>query len=57
MTETTANTSTESPEGASSEISPPPGDVAPLPSGKADRVTAVSNLALGSLPARHVKST
>jgi uncharacterized RDD family membrane protein YckC len=49
MTETTASTPTESPPGAGSEISPPPGDAAPPHSGKPDRVTAVSNLALGSL--------
>jgi uncharacterized RDD family membrane protein YckC len=49
MTETTANTATESPAAAGSKISPPPGDAAPPPAGKPDRVTAVSNLALGSL--------
>ena len=49
MTETTANTSTNSPAAAGSEISPPPGAAAPPPSGKPDRVTAVGNLALGSL--------
>src|SRR5512136_372220 len=49
MTETTSSTPTKSPAGASSEISQPPGDAAPPPSGKPDRVTAVSNLALGSL--------
>ena len=49
MTETTASTPTKSSAGASSEISQPSGDAAPLPSGKPDRVTAVSNLALGSL--------
>jgi uncharacterized RDD family membrane protein YckC len=49
MTETTSSTPTKSPAGAGSEISPPPGDAAPPPSGKPDRLTAVSNLALGSL--------
>ncbi len=49
MTETIANTPTDSPAGADYEISPPPGDVVSPPSGKPDRVTAVSNLALGSL--------
>ena len=49
MTETTANTPPKSPAGAGSEILPPAGDAAPPPSGKPDRVTAVSNLALGSL--------
>ena len=49
MTETTINTPSKSPAGAGSEISPPAGDAAPPPSGKPDRVTAVGNLALGSL--------
>ena len=49
MTETTTNTPPKSPAGAGSEISPPAGDAAPPPSGKPDRVTAVGNLALGSL--------
>ena len=49
MTETTASTPNRSQTGAGSEISSPPGDAAPSPSGKPDRVTAVSNLALGSL--------
>jgi uncharacterized RDD family membrane protein YckC len=49
MAETTSNTPTKSPAGAGSEISPPPGDAVPPLSGKPDRVTAVSNLALGSL--------
>ena len=49
MTETTSSTPPKSPAGAGSEISPPAGDAAPPPSGKPDRVTAVSNLALGSL--------
>ena len=49
MTETTINTPPKSPPGAGSEISPPAGGAAPLPSGKPDRVTAVGNLALGSL--------
>ena len=49
MTETTASTPPKSPAGAGSEISPPAGDAAPPPSGKPDRVTAVGNLALGSL--------
>ena len=45
MTEATINT----PPGAGSEISLPAGDAAPPPAAKPDRVTAVSNLALGSL--------
>ena len=49
MTETTASTPTKSPAGAGSEIPPPAGDAAPPPAEKPDRVTAVSNLALGSL--------
>jgi uncharacterized RDD family membrane protein YckC len=49
MTETTASTSTNSPAAVGSEISPPPGAATPPPSGKPDRVTAVGNLALGSL--------
>ena len=49
MTKTTSSTPTKSPAGAGSEISPPPGDAAPPPSEKPDRVTAVSNLTLGSL--------
>jgi len=49
MTEITSSTPTKSPAGAGSEISPPAGAAAPPPSGKPDRVTAVSNLALGSL--------
>jgi uncharacterized RDD family membrane protein YckC len=49
MTEITPSTPTKSLAGASSEILPPAGDAAPPPSGKPDRVTAVSNLALGSL--------
>jgi uncharacterized RDD family membrane protein YckC len=49
MTETTSSIPTKSPAGASSEIVPPPGDAAPSPSEKPDRVTAVGNLALGSL--------
>ena len=49
MTETTASTPIKIPTDAGSEIAPPVGDAAPPPSGKPDRVTAVSNLALGSL--------
>ena len=49
MTETTSSTPPKSPAGAGSEIAPPAGDAAPPPSGKPDRVTAVGNLALGSL--------
>ena len=49
MTETTTNTPPKSSAGADPEIMPPAGDAAPPPSGKPDRVTAVSNLALGSL--------
>ncbi len=49
MTETISSTPTKSLAGAGSEILPPSGDAAPPPSGKPDRVTAVSNLALGSL--------
>ena len=49
MTETTTNTPSKSPAGADPEIMPPAGDAAPPLSGKPDRVTAVSNLALGSL--------
>jgi uncharacterized RDD family membrane protein YckC len=49
MTETTSSTPTNKPAGTGSEISQSPGDAAPPPSGKPDRVTAVSNLALGSL--------
>jgi len=47
MTETTSSTQTKSLPGTGSEISQPSGDAAPLE--KPDRVTAVSNLALGSL--------
>ncbi len=49
MTETTASTPPKSPAGARSEIPPPAGDAGPSLAGKPDRVTAVSNLALGSL--------
>ena len=49
MTETTASTPPKSPAGARSEIPPPAGDADPSLAGKPDRVTAVSNLALGSL--------
>ncbi len=49
MANTTSNTPTKSPAGAGSEIPPTGGDVAPPPAEKPDRVTAVSNLALGSL--------
>jgi len=47
MAETTSSTPTKSPAGAGSEISQPAGDATPVE--KPDRVTAVSNLALGSL--------
>jgi uncharacterized RDD family membrane protein YckC len=47
MAETTSSTPTKSLAGARSEISQPAGDAAPVE--KPDRVTAVSNLALGSL--------
>jgi uncharacterized RDD family membrane protein YckC len=49
MTDTPSSASTKSPARARSEISPPSGAAAPPPAGKPDRVTAVSNLALGSL--------
>ena len=49
MANTTSSTPTKSPAGAGSEIPPPAGDAAPPPAAKPDRVTAVSNLALGSL--------
>ncbi len=47
MAETTSSTPTKSLAGARSEIPQPAGDAAPVE--KPDRVTAVSNLALGSL--------
>jgi uncharacterized RDD family membrane protein YckC len=49
MTETTTNPPSKIPTNTGSEISQPPGAAAPPPSGKPDRLTAVSNLALGSL--------
>ena len=49
MTQTTSSTPTKSPAGAGSEIPPTAGDAAPPPAEKPDRVTAVSNLTLGSL--------
>ena len=47
MTETTSSTPTKNLSGAGSGILQPSGDAAPLE--KPDRVTAVSNLTLGSL--------
>jgi len=47
MAETTPSTEIRRPPGVSAEISQPASDVAPVE--KPDRVTAVSNLALGSL--------
>ena len=49
MTETTTNTPPRSSAGADPEILPPADEAASPSSGKPDRVTAVSNLALGSL--------
>jgi uncharacterized RDD family membrane protein YckC len=49
MIETTGSTPTKIPTDAGSEIAPPAGEAAPPSYGKPDRVTAVSNLALGSL--------
>jgi len=49
MANTTSSTAPKIPAGAGSEIPPTAGAAAPPPSEKPDRVTAVSNLALGSL--------